>query len=226
MSVLLEIKDLTKEYKRSNTTFSAVDHVNLSVSSDDFVSITGRSGSGKSTLLNLIAGLLKPTSGSINVDGQDILFLDNKGISLYRNAKIGYVPQGQSVLANLTVLDNIQLPFYLFERDGSVLARAQSLLEKVGIPHLAKSYPKQLSGGELRRVSIARALINKPVILIADEPTSDLDKQTTAEIMKLFTQISKQGTAVLLVTHELDTISYGNSVYVMEAGNLTIRDSA
>jgi putative ABC transport system ATP-binding protein len=218
--MLLEVRELTKEYKRSNALFPAVDKVNLSVARDDFVSIIGRSGSGKSTLLNLIAGLLRPTAGSISVDGQDVLSLDDRGISRYRNATIGYVPQGQSALANLTVLDNVQLPFYLFKRDGSALARAQSLLEEVGISHLAEAYPKQLSGGELRRVSIARALINRPAILIADEPTSDLDTQTTAEIMQLFAQISKQGTAVLLVTHELDTVSYGDSVYRMEAGRL------
>ncbi|SHH74682.1 putative ABC transport system ATP-binding protein [Sporobacter termitidis DSM 10068] len=221
--MLLEVKDLTKEYQRGKAPFKAIDRVNLSVSSGDFVSIIGRSGSGKSTLLNLIAGLLSPTSGSIEADGQDILSYHDKAASLYRNSKIGYVPQGHSVLANLTVLDNVRLPFYFFKRAGGAEEKALSLLGQVGIPHLAPSYPKELSGGELRRVSIARALINDPGILIADEPTSDLDTQTTAEIMGLFRRISGSGTAVLMVTHELDTVDYGNRVLTMASGRLTER---
>ena len=218
--MLLEVKDLVKEYKRGDTSFPAVNNANLSVSHNDFVSVIGRSGSGKSTLLNLIAGLLKPTSGSIEIEGRDILSLNDEYASFYRNSKIGYVPQGQSVLANLTVLDNVRLPFYFFKREGDAVKKALSLLEQVGIPHLAQSYPKQLSGGELRRVSIARALINDPTILIADEPTGDLDAQTTAEIMKLFSQFPSKRTAVLMVTHELDTVDYGNRIFKMDSGIL------
>lgn len=219
--MILEVKKLTKEYKRGDTSFFAVNGVNLSVSSDDFVGIVGRSGCGKSTLLNLIAGLLKPTFGSIEIDGQDILSLNDEEASLYRNSKIGYVPQGQSVLANLTVLDNVRLPFYFFRREGDAVGKALSLLEQVDIPHLAQLYPKQLSGGELRRVSIARAFINDPLLLIADEPTSDLDTQTTAEIIKLFSEISQKGTAILMVTHELDIVDYGNRIFKMDSGILT-----
>lgn len=141
----------------------------------------------------------------------------------YSNSKVGYIPQGYSTLSNLTVLDNVRLPFFLFKREGNASERALHLLEQVGIQHLAQSYPKHLSGGELRRVSIARALINNPAMLIADEPTSDLDAQTTIDIMKLFNQISKNGTAILMVTHELDTVDYGNSVHVMDSGILTQR---
>lgn len=223
--MVLTIKNLTKEYMRGNTAFYAVDNVNLSIDKSEFVSIIGRSGSGKSTLLNMIAGLIKPTSGSISVDGQDILALNDKSISLYRNSKIGYVPQGNTALGNLTVLDNVRLPFYLCKREGNSTSKALILLEQLGISHLAKMFPKHLSGGELRRVFIARALINDPVMLIADEPTSDLDAETTIEIMELFSQIAKKGTSILLVTHELDTIKYGDSVYVMEKGKLTRGDS-
>ncbi|NLT15172.1 MAG: ABC transporter ATP-binding protein [Clostridiales bacterium] len=221
--MLLEIKDLTKEYIRGAASFRAVDQVSLSVSQGDFVSIIGRSGSGKSTLLNMVAGLITPTAGSIAVDGQSIPSLSDKEASRYRNSKIGYVPQGHSVLSNLTVLDNVRVPFCFFKRKGDGSLRALSLLEQVGIPHLAQAYPKQLSGGELRRVSIARALINDPVLLIADEPTGDLDMHTTADIMKLFRDISQKGTAVLMVTHELDTISFGNRTCVMNSGVLTER---
>ncbi|HBC26092.1 MAG TPA: ABC transporter ATP-binding protein [Ruminococcaceae bacterium] len=222
--MLLQTKGLVKEYKRGNTSFPAVNGVDLSVSSEDFVSIVGRSGSGKSTLLNLIAGLLKPTSGSILVEGVDISSLNDEKVSLYRNSKIGYVPQGQSVLSNLTVLDNVRLPFYLFKREGDATEKALSLLDQVGLADLAQASPRELSGGELRRVSIARALINDPALLMADEPTSDLDAQTTAEIMELFRRISQNGTAILMVTHELETVGYGNRVLTMDAGTLTERE--
>lgn len=219
--MLLTINGLTKEYQRGGVPFKAVNGVNLSVSPGDFLCITGRSGSGKSTLLNLMAGILKPTSGSIAIEDRDISAFNDKEASLYRNSKIGYIPQGQSVLANLNVLDNVRLPFYLFRHEGDVTKRALSLLDQVGIPHLAHMYPRQLSGGELRRVSIARALINHPAVIIADEPTGDLDTQTTHEIMKLLRQISLQGTAVVLVTHDMNAASSGTRFLKMDSGILT-----
>jgi putative ABC transport system ATP-binding protein len=221
--MLLEVTDLSREYKRNNTVFAAVSHVNLSVDSGDFVSIIGRSGSGKTTLLNMLAGLLDPSSGTVSIAGRTIQGLSDRDLSLLRNSEIGYVPQGQSLLANLSVLENVCLPSYLFKRnDGSDIAdRALALLEQTGISHLAASYPRELSGGELRRVSIARSLINRPALLIADEPTGDLDAETTAGIMELFRGIARKGTAVLIVTHELDTLDYGNRVYRMDGGVLT-----
>jgi ABC-type antimicrobial peptide transport system, ATPase component len=221
----LEIKGLTKEYKRGKSTFKAVNNVDLSIASGDFVSIIGRSGSGKSTFLNLISSLIVPTAGSIKMDGDDVLAMKEEEASYYRNAKIGLIPQGYSSLSNLTVLDNVRLPFYLFKRKGDSSEKAIKLLEQVGIAYLSHSYPRELSGGELRRVSIARALMNDPAIVIADEPTSDLDSETTADIMELLRGISQKGTAILMVTHELDTISYGNLTYVMEAGVLTRREA-
>jgi putative ABC transport system ATP-binding protein len=224
--MLLELTDLTREYKRNDYVFAAVNHVNLAIDAGDFVSIIGRSGSGKTTLLNMITGLLNPSSGNVNIGGKSIQGLSDRDISLLRNSQIGYVPQGQSLLANLSVLENVCLPVYLFDRadkrnDADEIAdSALALLEQTGIGHLATSYPRQLSGGELRRVSIARSLINKPNILIADEPTGDLDAETTAGIMDLFRSIARKGTAVLIVTHELDTVDYGNRVYRMDAGVL------
>jgi putative ABC transport system ATP-binding protein len=218
---LLELNDLTKEYKRGARAFNAVNHVSLSVEPGDFISITGRSGSGKSTLLNMSAGLLRPTAGTVLFDGDDIHRLNDRELSLLRNEKIGYVPQGQSLLSNFTVFDNVCIPWFLFKREGDVEGRAFILLEKVGISHLAASYPRELSGGEMRRVSIARSLINEPRLLIADEPTGDLDAATTADIMNLFSRIAREGTAVLIVTHELDTLHYGNKTYSMDAGNLS-----
>ncbi|MDR0629548.1 MAG: ABC transporter ATP-binding protein [Treponema sp.] len=215
-----EFKELTKEYKRGKQPFNAVNHVSLSVEPGDFISIIGRSGSGKSTLLNMGAGLLHPTGGTVFFEERDIYGLNDKEISFLRNEQIGYVPQGQSLLSNFTVFDNVCIPWFLFKREGDVEGRAFTLLEKVGISHLAASYPKELSGGEMRRTALARALINKPQLLIADEPTSDLDVETTAEIMELFSRIAQKGTAVLIVTHELDTLNYGNKTYLMDAGNL------
>jgi len=231
---LLELKNLTKEYKRGGRSFNAVNNADLSVESGDFISIIGRSGSGKSTLLNMCAGLIKPTSGSVIFDGSDIYKFNDIEISFFRNEKIGFVPQGQSLLSNFSVLENVCMPWFLFKRGNEnadkkitehpanlLSERASALLEKTGIGNLANSSPKELSGGEMRRVAIARSLINKPALLIADEPTNDLDSETTAEIMKLLRDISKEGTSVLIVTHELDTLSYGNKTYAMSSGNLS-----
>jgi putative ABC transport system ATP-binding protein len=218
---LLELRELSKEYRRGGRAFNAVNRASLSVGPGDFISIIGRSGSGKSTLLNMSAGLIKPTEGTVFFDGRDIYQLNDKEISFFRNEKIGYVPQGQSLLSNFTVLENVCIPWFLFRREGGATERALALLEKTGISHLAASYPKELSGGEMRRVAIARSLVNNPLLLIADEPTSDLDAETTAEIMKLLNAIAREGTAVLIVTHELDTLSYGNKTYVMDCGALS-----
>jgi len=221
--MVLEVKDLCKEYMRGSKPFYAVDHVNFSMEKGDFVSIIGRSGSGKSTMLNLIAGLLDPTEGSITVSGHELSGMNDDELSLMRNTVLGYVPQGQTVLGNLSVLDNVRLPFYFHNRDGESTTHALELLERVGIAHLAESLPRELSGGELRRVSIARALMCSHDLLILDEPTGDLDPETTTEIMELLRKLASEGTAVLMVTHELDTTGYGDRTYVMDRGILTER---
>jgi putative ABC transport system ATP-binding protein len=223
---LLELNGITKAYKRGGRTFNAVNNASLTVEAGDFISIIGRSGSGKTTFLNMGAGLLRPTAGTVRFEGSDIHRLNDRSLSRLRNEEIGYVPQGQTLLANFTVLDNVLIPWFLFKRVGGAEGRAFLLLEKVGLTHLAASYPRELSGGEMRRVSIARALINEPRLLIADEPTGDLDAQTTTEIMRLFSRIAQEGTAVLIVTHELDTLDYGNKTYSMTAGNLSACSAA
>jgi putative ABC transport system ATP-binding protein len=219
--MMLDIQGLSRTYQRGGKTLTAVDHVDLSVSRGDFVSIVGRSGSGKSTLLNMIAGLLTPTSGRIVLEGTDIYALKDKQISELRNTRLGYIPQGAGALSTLTVFDNVRLPFYLSKRQGDASGRASFLLDAVGISALAGLPPSRLSGGELRRVLIARALMNEPDVLIADEPTSDLDIETTKEIMELFARIHKNGTTILMVTHELDTLEYGNRIMTMASGKLT-----
>jgi len=219
--MLLEVKGLDKKYRQSNKPFYAVRDVNLQMNEGDHFTIVGRSGSGKSTLLNMIAGLLTPTAGEILIDGKNMLLLNDNEASLLRNSTIGYIPQGQSMLSCLTVLDNVRIPYFLWRREGDATERALQILERLGIAHLANAYPHHLSGGELRRVSIARALINNPKLLLADEPTNDLDIKTTDHIMRLFAEIAKSGTAVLLVTHDLDAIGYGNGVYRMDDGQLS-----
>ena len=219
--MVLEVKGLCKEYMRGSQPFYAVDHVDFTLNKGEFVSIIGRSGSGKSTMLNLIAGLLEPTEGTVTISGKCLTGMSDEELSVVRNTVLGYVPQGQTVLSNLSVLDNVRLPFYFSQREGTSTERVLELMKMVGIDHLAESMPKELSGGELRRVSIARALMCSHDLLVLDEPTGDLDPETTAEIMDLLQKIAAEGTAVLMVTHELDTTSYGHKTYVMDRGHLS-----
>lgn len=200
---------------------TAVDNVNLNVKRGDFVSIIGRSGSGKSTMLNMIVGLLRPTSGNILINGADLWSMDDKHIAKIRNSKVGYIPQHLSLLSNLTILDNVRLPFFLAQREGNGIERAMNLLEEMKIQNLAERYPSQLSGGEMRRAAIARALMNNPEIIIADEPTGDLDEGTTKEVMKYFSEINSKEIAIILVTHEHDVTIYSNRICTMSSGKLT-----
>lgn len=222
--MLLELRNVKKEYlrEREKTPFAAVDDANLSVGEGERICVTGRSGSGKSTLLNMVAGLLQPTSGEICFEGRELSGLGDEELSFLRNSRIGYIPQGRGILANFSVLDNVRLPFYLYRRQGNPTERARRLLEQVGMLHLADSYPAELSGGELRRVGIARGLVMEPALLIADEPTGDLDPETTEEILKLFVRVSRDnGVAVLLVTHDESVVRGGGRHFVMNAGKLT-----
>jgi putative ABC transport system ATP-binding protein len=214
------IRNLTKEYSRGGRIFKAVDSACLTLTPGDFISVIGKSGSGKSTLLNMIAGLTVPTSGSVTFDDNELFSLSDKEISNYRNLKIGYVPQGQSLLSKLTVLENVLLPYHMAEKPEDGAKTAMQILENVGIPHLSGSYPKHLSGGEMKRAAIARALINSPEILLVDEPTGDLDAQTTDDVLSLIKSAAEGGTAVLMVTHDTDAVSYSNRRYEMRSGNL------
>jgi putative ABC transport system ATP-binding protein len=204
--MLLELTNINKVYSRNAEDFFAVQDANLQLDAGDRVFITGKSGSGKSTLLHMIAGLLQPTSGEIVFNGKKLSSLDDPALSLYRNKQIGYIPQGHSILSNFKVIDNVLLPFYLYRKKEIPFDRAKTILNQIGILHLSDSYPDQLSGGELRRVSIARSLINEPKLLIADEPTGDLDPETTVDVLKLFTEIAKRNIAILIVTHETGII--------------------
>lgn len=218
--MILEVQNIIKEYTQGGRLFRAVDEVELKIGEGNFVCIVGRSGSGKSTLLNILAGLLTPSSGTVCFEGKEYSALSDRERSFLRNTRLGYIMQGQSVLPNLTVLQNILLPSALFKRDENWNEKALVLLDKVGLLPLASQYPANLSGGEMRRVSIARALLSSPRLLIADEPTGDLDEETTREIMELFASAAKEGTAVLMVTHDMSTTRYGERLLTMKAGRI------
>lgn len=289
-SHLLELVDLTRQFVRRGTPFDAVSHVDLTIDAGEFVAIVGRSGNGKSTLINMVAGLVRPSSGTVRVDGREVTELSDKELSLLRNRTIGFVTQGQTLLGNLTVLDNVILPATMFpdalpfmeaenkddtaaqkqnntaetvpgiesvadedstesstepdpfmpdviapiaDADGKpsnsaasqpdlFTERAKHLLTQLGVADLADSYPRELSGGEMRRVSIARALMNQPKLLIADEPTGDLDQESTDIVMKLLRSQADNGTAILMVTHDPDALEYADKVYRMDAGVLSM----
>ncbi|MBI0038197.1 MULTISPECIES: ABC transporter ATP-binding protein [Gilliamella] len=219
--MLLDVKNLRKDYQRGSQHFSAVNNVSFSMAQTDFISIMGKSGSGKTTLLNMIAGLLTPTQGKITINGTNLFELDDKQVSAFRNQNIGYIPQGSSLLPNLTALENIRLPFYLTKRENqSSLNYALDLLEKAKIGYLKDTYPANMSGGEMRRIAILRALICRPQLVIADEPTSDLDEESSAQIMALLTEIHQQGTGLLIVTHDNDVANYSQRTLKMSSGRL------
>ncbi len=219
---LLEIKEVTKEYSRGRRTFNAVNSISLTLEKGDYINIIGRSGSGKTTLLNLISGMVSLTSGDVLIDGISISSKTDEELSKLRNEKIGYIPQGMSTLPNLNVIDNIVLPFFLYKRDGDPYGRARKLLQLLNIRDLEYAYPNELSGGEQRRVLIARSLINQPSILMADEATADLDVMNTKEVMEMFRRINEdEGVTLILVSHELDILNYGKKVYTMEDGVLS-----
>ena len=212
---------LVKEYERRGKTFRAVDDVDIQINKGEFIIITGESGSGKTTLLNLLLGLTKPSSGTVFFDGEDISSFDDKKLSEIRNERIKYIPQGDSLLSSLTVRENILFPYVIGGKEKPSQDRLYELSEKLGITDLLDEYPSELSGGEMRRVTIARAVINKPAVIIADEPTGNLDSDNTSKVMEIFKEISAEGTAVVVVTHQRETLGYASKVLGMSHGRLT-----
>jgi len=221
---MIAVHDVTKVYtlSRENRVL-AVDRVSLEIQPGEFVVITGRSGSGKTTLLNLMAGLTPPTSGRVLFEGVDLWTLKDRQQSLLRNQKFGFIFQFPSLLPSLTVLENTTLAS-VFGVNGAhedTSARAADLLKTVGLGEKLGALPRQLSAGQQQRVVVARALLNRPEILLADEPTSDLDEQTEREIMDLFAEIHAQtSVTILMVTHSTDLIRYGTRSIRMAGGRI------
>lgn len=217
---LINVNNLSKSFKRGERDFFAIDNVSFDVKEKDFINIIGKSGSGKSTLLTLLSAIIEPTSGDILVEGKNLSKMDDEEKSGYRNEFIGYVPQSLGTLPTLNVLDNVRLPYFFKNREGDGVERARMLLDMCGILDLENDFCKNLSGGELKRVLIARALMNEPKILIADEPTSDLDSKTTIEIMNMLKEINEKGTTIIIVTHDNDLLKYGSCLLEMTDGKL------
>lgn len=219
----LEIINLNKTYTVHNAKIAAVNDVSLSIKQGDFFSIVGHSGSGKTTFLSMIGGILRPTSGKILLDGDNICSFDDDRLSEYRNTKIGFIFQFASLLPMLNATENVLLPG-LFSPKTSPLPsekKAEEYLDLVGIRDKKNSFPAQLSGGQQRRVAIARALITEPAIILADEPTGDLDEETEADIMKIFKKINQdQKVTIILITHSLDLAEQAEKKLRMTQGSL------
>ena len=199
------IKDLYKQYETAAGPFPVLKQVNLSIDSGDFVAIMGPSGSGKSTFMNILGCLDKPSSGEYTLDGHKVSQLEDAALAKVRNQTIGFVFQGFNLLARSSLLDNVALPLVYAGLDKAQRhARAKILLEKVGLGNYLNSRPNQISGGQQQRVAIARALVNQPRLILADEPTGNLDSITSEEIMRLFKKLNQDGITIVLVTHEPD----------------------
>ncbi len=223
---LILLKNVTKSYPGDGETVNAVSGVSLSVSQGEFVSIVGHSGSGKTTLLSLIGGIVRPTSGGVLFEGGDIFSLNSDELSAYRAEKIGFMFQFASLLPMLTVKENLILPTLFSEvrrkgADGSRQNKAEKLIRMVGLGDKLNSYPAQLSGGQQRRVAIARAFMNDPAVILADEPTGDLDEETEQDMMDFFSSMNRsEGITFLMVTHNTDLANQARRKLRMHKGVL------
>jgi ABC-type lipoprotein export system ATPase subunit len=217
---MIKATRITKAFTTGNGEVRAVDSADLSAGTGEFVLILGRSGSGKSTLLAMLAGLIRPTAGTIRIKGQDIGALSDDQMAGVRAREIGFVFQFSGLIPTVTALENVMIPTLFWPDGPGTREKARLLLEKVGVAERADAYPCTLSSGEMKRVAIARALINSPSILIADEPTGDLDVDTEAEIMALFRQLNSEGITIVMVTHNPDLIPCATHIYAMNRGTL------
>lgn len=219
MKTIIEMESIKKNYKMGEITVKALAGVDMIVKEGEFIAIMGASGSGKSTLMNIIGCLDNPDTGSYKLDEVDVSKLNDDEYANIRNQKIGFVFQNYNLLARTTALENVELPI-LYDRKNqikNVRKAAIDALERVGLTDRMHHEPSQLSGGQQQRVTIARALVNNPALILADEPTGNLDTHTSYEIMELFKQLNQQGVTIVMVTHETDIASYAER-------NITLRD--
>ena len=221
--MIIEATGLTKEFARARggkRLFTAVHPLDIGLEERQLTLVSGHSGNGKSTLANMLAGILTPTAGHVRLDGTDLYSLRDEELSRLRNERIGLIPQGHTALRALTVLDNVLLPSILYAKAEAPVDRARELLAAVGLDDLADAAPTELSGGELRRMAIARALLMDPAIVLADEPTAGLDSANAAAVLTLLRDATDRGTAVLVVSHEAEAQRFADRSYVMEDGHL------
>jgi len=219
---MLEIKNVTKIYGKGETKIVALNNVSLRVDKGDFIAVMGPSGSGKSTLLNVIGGLDRLSSGEVLLEGKRIDNLDENALVEIRRGKIAYVFQQYHLIPSLTALENVLLPL-IFAETGGKAERALDILKRVGLEKRAKHKPSQLSGGEQQRVAIARALVNNPLLVLADEPTGNMDQETGRKILHLFDQLNREGHSIIMVTHNPEIAKNAGEIIVLCDGQVIDR---
>ena len=218
---LIRLEDVTKTYVMGDVQVHALRGVTLSIAPGEFTAVMGASGSGKSTLMNILGCLDRPSAGRYVLDGEEVSQLSRDELATVRNRRLGFVFQSFNLLARTTALENVELPL-LYAGVGTPErhARAEGALARVGLAERAAHHPNQMSGGQQQRVAIARALVNEPGVILADEPTGNLDSRTSAGVMALFQELGRSGITVILVTHEPDIAEYASRVIVMRDGRI------
>jgi putative ABC transport system ATP-binding protein len=216
---MLELKEISKIYGEGAARVVALDKISFSASEDNFIAVMGPSGSGKSTFLNIIGGLDRPSSGEVLLEGKRIDNLDENSLVDIRRGKIAYVFQQYHLLSSLTALENVLLPL-VFCGASREEDRALEILEKVGLGKRTGHKPSQLSGGEQQRVAIARALVSRPSLILADEPTGNMDRKTGGEILRLFTQLHEEGRGIIMVTHDPEIAAFANATVFLQDGRM------
>ena len=226
MGVLVEIQDMCKIYNPGENEVRALDHVSVSINQGEFVAIIGQSGSGKSTLMNMLGCLDVPTSGKYILNGQDVSSLDDDELSDIRNQEIGFIFQGFNLIPNLTALENVELPLiYRGVSKGERNELSIKALQKVGLSHRIHHKPSEMSGGQQQRVAIARAIAQAPPVILADEPTGNLDSHSTQEIMEILKELHREGRTVILITHDNEIAERAKRVIKIKDGRIE-HDSA
>ena len=224
MEHAIQISDVVKTYPLESGGFTAIDHLSLDIAPGEFVAIVGRSGSGKTTLLNLLAGIDRPTSGMVHAAGADLGSLSESGLAAWRGRNVGLVFQFFQLLPTLTVIENVMLPMDFARKIpvGERRDRAQHLLDRVGIGDQADKLPATLSGGQQQRAAIARALANDPPLLLADEPTGNLDSITAGAVLELFADLNAEGRTIVVVTHEREIRSIAGRQVTLQDGRVVV----
>lgn len=227
LNALVELRDLTKTYREGEQERTVLQDANASIFRGQFVALLGPSGSGKSTLLNIISGIDTPTSGEVIIDSTQVTALSEKDRTLFRRHNIGFIFQFFNLIPTLTVLENLSLPLELTGRTGSAnRQRATELLNAVGLEDRAESFPDRLSGGEQQRVAVARALVHDPFLILADEPTGNLDTDTGAEVIQLLNDLVREhGKTLIIVTHSADVVKHADRLFSMRDGRLQERST-
>ena len=228
MEYAVQVSDVVKTYPVAAGEFVALDHLSLEIAYGEFVAIVGRSGSGKTTLLNMLAGIDRPTSGVVRTAGADLGSLSESGLAAWRGRKVGLVFQFFQLLPTLTVIENVMLPMDFAKKVpvGERRERAQHLLERMGVGDQAEKVPAMLSGGQQQRAAIARALANDPPILLADEPTGNLDSVTADAVLELFAGLNADGQTIVVVTHERDVRAVAGRQVTLADGRVVMDESA